>query len=181
MTHRPFTPGESYYAAVFDENGTFVRRDYSLEAWKKNPPEHVVGFWKKKVPEHADAGRTRLAVNDVLLSLLDYLLQSGDQPDKLYILALLLARRRVFRIENNRFDETGMLELYNPKRDETLSIPVVLPTPQRREEIQDELELTLHGEPTETFTFPFVESGEEDEPLDLTELELPDMEDLEET
>ena len=53
----------------------------------------------------------------------------------------MLVRRRVMRHEDTERDEQGRewMVLYCPRRDETYTIPVVLPESQRVDEIQEEL------------------------------------------
>jgi hypothetical protein len=58
-----------------------------------------------------------------------------------YVLALLLVRRRVMRLEEQEYDERGaeVLVLYCPRRDTTYRVPAIAPDPSRIDEIQEEL------------------------------------------
>ena len=58
-----------------------------------------------------------------------------------YVLALLLVRRRVMRLDETEQDEQGreMLVLYCPRRDATYRTPVVIPDESGVNQIQDEL------------------------------------------
>ena len=58
-----------------------------------------------------------------------------------YVLALLMVRRRVFRLEEGEPDqqEGEMLVVYCPRRETTYQVPVVVPDASRAEQIQDEL------------------------------------------
>lgn len=144
-TDRELQPGEACYSVIRFEGAEIVRSDYASNAWA-GPPEDAFGWWKSRVPEPT-AKKIKLAPNDVLLALFD---QLGDQPDRRdmrYVLALLLARRRVFRLER---DATSLLEstpstdaqtmiVYCPKRDTTHEIVVVTPSDERIDEIQQQL------------------------------------------
>ena len=57
--------------------------------------------------------------NDVLLNFFDELAEQPDKQDMRYVLALLLVRRRVMRMEEEQRDEAGheRLMLYCPRRD----------------------------------------------------------------
>ena len=139
ITGRELTPGEVYYSAVVADGAELVRRDFCREAWK-GPPEKVVGWWKSQIPG-ADAKRMHWAPNDVMLQLFE---QLEGQPEKLamrYVLALLLVRRRVIRLEETERDERGreMLVLYCPRRDLTYRTPVAVPDESHVNQIQDEL------------------------------------------
>jgi hypothetical protein len=58
---------------------------------------------------------------------------------------LLLIRRRVFRLEEEKTDDQGreLLAVYCPRREATYEIPAVVPEPQRVDEIQQELAALL--------------------------------------
>lgn len=174
VTQRVLEPGEPFYAAIFLENGNFIRRDYSLQGWKTQPPEDCVGYWRTTVPSKTEPQRCRAMIHDLLLSLWDYLRENGEQPDKLYILSLLLVRRRILRLEEPSFTEhpREMMELYSPTRDESYTLPVVIPTPERQVEIQQELTQILLGNP------PVEEPRQHDdrvEPMDPDSIELPEV------
>ena len=58
-----------------------------------------------------------------------------------YVLALLLVRRRVMRLEDTERDEQGreVLVLYCPQRETTYKLLALAPEQQRADEIQQEL------------------------------------------
>ncbi|MDO4585531.1 MAG: hypothetical protein Q4D62_15720 [Planctomycetia bacterium] len=174
VTQRVLEPGEAFYAAVFSENGNFVRKDYSLQAWKTCPPEDCVGYWRTTVPQKTESRRCRAMIHELLLSLWDHLRERGEQPDKLYILSLFLVRRRMLRLEEPAFTENPreVMELYSPTRDESYTLPVVVPTPERQAEIQQELTQILMG------NSPLAEPSPHDdrmEPIDPDCIELPEV------
>ena len=67
--------------------------------------------------------------------------EQGDKRDMRYVLALLLVRRRVMRLEENEQDEQGrpVVVLYCPRREATYKVPAVVPEQSRVDEIQEEL------------------------------------------
>jgi hypothetical protein len=85
--------------------------------------------------------RIHWAPNDVMLDLLEQLADDAEHRDMRYILALLLVRRRVCRLEENRRDEQGreMLVLFCPRREREYEVVVATPTEERTKDIQDEL------------------------------------------
>ena len=159
-------------------NGNLTRRDYSLEAWEKHPPEKYSACWRARVPlPTAAPRRSREAINDVLLEMFDQLRNQYDAPDKLYILSLLLVRRRVMRLEES-FDKNAeeTLRLYSQNRDEYYQIPVVPPTPERQAEIQTELTEVLTGNAPHKIVSP-----EEEQTVQIwnpDEIELPEVEEI---
>ena len=146
QTHREFQPGETFYAVLIESAEGYARRDYSLEAWT-GPPDEAVGYWMTKIPEKKDSTRQKVAVNDILLTVFDHLRHTGIQGEKLYILALLMIRRRIFRLEEEA--ELGRnissLNVYCPRRDESYTVPVMIPDARRQAEIQAELAGLLTG------------------------------------
>jgi hypothetical protein len=139
VTGRELSPGEWYYTALMEEGNDLRRHDYSAEAWKGAPPE-AIGWWKAQVPDR-NAGRMRWAPNDVMLDFFDELAAQPDRQDMRYVLALLLVRRRVMRLEESEKDEQGreVLALYCPRRDAQYKVSAVVPDQQRGDAIQEEL------------------------------------------
>ena len=142
---REFAPGEEFYSALVAEGAELRRMDFSTEAWQ-GPPPGAVGWWKSQVPGRTTA-RASWAPNDVLLHFFDELAEQLEKQDMRYVLALLLVRRRVMRVEEERPNPEGgqILVLYCPRRDATYEIPAIVPEPARVEEIQQELAKLLKG------------------------------------
>jgi hypothetical protein len=136
VTGREFAPGEDFYSALIAEGAELKRCDYSAQAWQ-GPPPGTIGWWKSKTPDQ-HARRAYWAPNDVLLDFFDELAEQSERQDMRYVLALLLVRRRVMRLEDERRDETGheRLMLYCPRRDTQYEVTAIAPDPKRVEEIQ---------------------------------------------
>jgi hypothetical protein len=130
-----------------------VRRDLCSEAWS-GPPESAFGWWKWCVPEAANK-KIKLAPNEVLLELFDQLAERPDQQDMRYVLALLLIRRRVLRVDVtlDQHDFRGpedpdaeTMTVYCTKRDASYEVPITMPRGPRIDEIQHHLsELLVTG------------------------------------
>jgi len=146
LTERELQPGEGFYSVLVADGGKLTRRDYSVEAWK-GPPDVAIGWWRSQVPR-PDAKRVHWAPNDVMLELFDQLENQPASQDMRYVLALLLVRRRVMRLEEEIKDTDGgeTLVLYCPRREATYHVPVVLPAPERIEEIQRQLASLLFAQ-----------------------------------
>ena len=139
VTGRELRPGESYYSVLTAKGAEVERLDYAGEAWP-GPPADAVAWWKSQMPG-AEVRRTHWAPNDVMLDFFDQLQGQPENHDMRYVLALLLVRRRVMRIEENESDggDGQSLLLYCPRRDATYQIPAVVPGEARIEQIQEEL------------------------------------------
>jgi hypothetical protein len=142
-TGREFVPGEWYYSVLMAEGAELKRYDYSIDAWQ-GPPAEAIGHWKSQVPDQTSK-RKHWAPNDIILQFFDELSQQPDKQDIYYVLALLLIRRRVFRLEDEQRDQEGkeILTVYCPRRDTTYSIPAVVPDQSRIDEIQQQLTALL--------------------------------------
>jgi hypothetical protein len=76
-----------------------------------------------------------------MLHLFDELEHQPARQDMRYVLALLLVRRRVMRLEEEVKEPDGReaLVLYCPRREATYRVPAVMPDEPRTNEIQQEL------------------------------------------
>jgi hypothetical protein len=138
-TDRELKDGETCYSVLTAEAGQVVRRDYSAEAWP-GPPEGAIGWWKSTVVD-PHAGRPHWAPNDVMLSYFERLLEDPTAEDARYVLALLLVRRRVLRVEGHEQDSAGKdtIVLYCARNESQYRVAEVLPSAQRAAAIQQQL------------------------------------------
>src|SRR5262245_19303376 len=154
-TDHALEPGDDCFSVLEVQGADVIRKDFSRDAWK-GAPETAFGWWKSRVPEPT-AKKIKLAPNDVLLELFDQLAERSDQQDLRYVLALLLVRRRVLRVEvpsGHALDcagegevrpnpEAETMALYCPKREATYNVPVAMPSSERIDEIQQQLSQLL--------------------------------------
>lgn len=142
-TDRELRPGESFYSVLKVEGADVVRYDYASETWQ-GPPDDALGWWKSEVPD-PKANRVHWAPNDIMLHYFQQLTADPNKQDVAYVLALLLIRRRVFKLEASQRSSDGHEELvvYCSKKEQQYHIPVVHPEPERIQAIQQELAATL--------------------------------------
>lgn len=139
-TDRELRAGETCYSVLVAEGADTVRRDYAAEAWQ-GPPEGAIGWWKSVVVD-PNAKRMHWAPSDVMLNYFVQLEGNPAAEDTRYVLGLLLVRKRILRNESIEKDEaTGRetLVLYSPRQECEYRVPVVLPSAERVEAIQNEL------------------------------------------
>jgi hypothetical protein len=141
-------PGEQFYSALVSEGAELVRLDYSVDAWR-GPPQNALGWWKSRMPV-ASEKRMHWAPNDVMLELFEQLEEQPDKQDMRYVLALLLVRRRVMRLEEKELDANGaeVLVLYCPRRETSYRALERAPQESRIDEIQEELARLLFADAT---------------------------------
>jgi len=153
-TDRPLEPGDVCFSVLEVSGAEVLRKDFSAEAWN-GAPDGAFGWWKSRIPEPT-AKKIKLAPNEVLLELFDQLAAQPDQTDLRYVLALLLVRRRVLRVEEvsgvafqlSQVSDTRhltpdtlneVMRVYCSKRDATYEVAVSMPTGMRVNEIQQQL------------------------------------------
>jgi hypothetical protein len=81
---------------------------------------------------------------------LEELAERPDRADFRYVLALLMIRRRILRLEETRRENgTEILRVYCPLTDVTYEIPAVVPSEERLQELEQELLSLLEGDERE--------------------------------
>lgn len=144
-TGRELAPGEAVYSVLAEVGGNITRQDFAADAWQ-GPPADAVGWWKGIV---ADAGGKRVhwAPNDVMLHYFEQLDGNPAKEDVRYVLALLLVRRRIVRVESTEKDAAGneTLVVYSPRNEVEYRVKVAMPPVEREAAIQAELSELLQG------------------------------------
>lgn len=151
VSGRELLPGDVFFSILLEENGVMKRSDIGVEHWSAPPsdgpfPDDWIGWWKTRLPEVGEK-KFKLAPNDILLTLFEQLRANSEQQDMLYVLTLLLIRRRLLRYEREDENEEGnkILVVYAIKENATYEIPVAMPDRQRLEEVQEKLAQLLYG------------------------------------
>lgn len=147
VTNRPFVPGETFYSILLEADGQYKRLDYSVQAWDGlKKPENMVGWWTSKILT-ANENKIKLAPNDILLNLFDELLNQPDKAQMLYVLTLLLIRRKIFRYEREESDSVSPenLSVYAIRREKTYCVPVIEMNEEQIDEVQEYLASLLYS------------------------------------
>jgi hypothetical protein len=124
LCNKGFAEDEEYYSALFDENDTFIRKDFCTLCWYKGKESGPFSFWKTKVPKK-DRLVQALVNTDILLDMfmrLDGNIES-HQRNLRYVLALYLIRKKVLRIKSfKRQNEEEIITLSYPKEDREFEV-----------------------------------------------------------
>jgi len=139
VSSRDFQPNETLFSVLTGEPGLFVRHDISAEHWT-GPPKEFFGWWKSTAKHVAGHGSQQVS-GETLHDLFERLTAQPDEEDTLYILTLLLLRRKLLRYERETVDEQGnrLLEVYALHSNMTYQVPIAMPSHERLEEIQQQL------------------------------------------
>lgn len=99
VSGRELQPGEKCFSVLLDEAGKLVRKDFAADSWQ-GPPPGAFSFWVGRVP--VPQSRRRPPIDDDLLLSCFERLDGEQEPGRVgfrYVLALLLLRRRRFRLD----------------------------------------------------------------------------------
>lgn len=145
-TGRELAEGETFFSVLVPQGHGWQRLDYAADAWP-GPVEGALGWWQARMPSR-ESKRARLAPNDVLLEYFQELLQQPGEEDAQYVLALLLVRRRILRLEDTQTDPAGqsVLELYCPRDEGTYRVAERTLDDARSDEIQTRLSQLLFAD-----------------------------------
>ncbi len=138
-SQRVIEPGEVYYSVLQLQGAEIVRLDYRADAWLE-PPENSFGWWRSRLPAKSGI-KASLAPRDVLVNLLVQLADVPEETEFRYVLALVLMRRRIIRMESTETDDLGhqRLVLHCPYRSMTLEVQVANPSQEQSEQLQQRL------------------------------------------
>jgi hypothetical protein len=149
-TDRSLEPGDVCYSVLETQGSDIIRKDFCLAGWN-GAPAAALGWWKSRIPAPS-AKKIKLAPNDVLLELFDQLADRLEQSDLRYVLALLLVRRRVLRVDVSDLEtspddpvdsDSECMTVYCPKRDASYEVLVRMPDADRVDKIQQQLSQLL--------------------------------------
>jgi len=139
-TGRELRPGEKVFTVLIDQDGKFVRQDYSSEAWAGPPPE-AFSFWAGRVPATEENRKPR--IDDELLLDCFRRLEGETGPDRVnfrYVVALLLMRRKRLKFEEARTEDgQEVLRLRCPRSREQHTVVNPRLTDEQMAEVQDEV------------------------------------------
>ena len=149
VSGRVIAAGEPFYSVLVRDGAALARRDYAADAWP-GPPDDAVGWWKSTMGDR-EGKKPKLAPSEVLLELFRSPAETPDQLEFRYVLALLLVRRRLLRLEEAVTDEAGpTMVLYCSRDEQTYRVIEAVPDESRQRAIQDELIRLLDFPPAAT-------------------------------
>jgi len=138
-TGHDLQPGEVYFSVLQQEDGDVVRHDFHGDAWT-GPPENAICWWKATM-EDPQSTKAQWAPSDQMLHEFESLLADPTRQDAAYVMALLLVRRKIVRLDDieKADDGTERMVLTSLKREGTYNIAVIEPEPDRIDAIQAHL------------------------------------------
>ena len=150
VTGRELRPGDRYFTALLEEGETFLRQDFSAEAWL-GPPPAAFSFWTGRVPTANEPTKPRFD-DDLLEECFQRLSptaaaeepgETSVAPEKVnfrYVVALLLIRRKRFRFERTLVEHgVEKLEIVSPRTGEKHLVVNPQLTGEEMNQVQEEV------------------------------------------
>ena len=102
-----FAEQEEYFSALYDEERQFIRRDFCGDCWGGQEKDAMFSFWKTRVP--AKEQERKLVDDEIIMNFFMRLEGEADATKRnfRYVLALLLMRKRILKLEDIRYDDDG--------------------------------------------------------------------------
>jgi hypothetical protein len=174
-TERPFEDGETIMTALFPdpESSGYVRKDFSLDAWKARTPEDEKAYCFWKTVYHAPvagAEKPDAFKKESPEELLRRLVEEEEEHTEnvRYILAVMLERQKVLRETDTQRTPSGILRVYEHRKlgDVFIVRDPDIPLDQV-EKVQEEVVMLLESggriveeEPQQPVETPVAESPE---------------------
>lgn len=135
--------GDIYYSALREQGDSFVREDYSTNAWNEIDTNHFFSFWRTRVPTQEEQKQKKLVVDIEAFYTFFRNLEKEEAPQRRlfrYLIALLLVRKRVLRLDEiERHDDGETLQLYDNREKTACQVFAPPATPEHLAQAQEEL------------------------------------------
>jgi len=140
VSQRDFTLNEPFFSVLTGDHSLFVRKDIAAEHWG-GPPEEFFGWWKSTAKHISSTIPSQQVSGETLQSLFERLTSQPGDADMVYILTLLMLRRKLLRYEKESVDEQGnkWIEVYSLHLHQTYHVLTAMPDHERLEVIQQQL------------------------------------------
>lgn len=117
--------GEAFFSALVETDDDFNRLDFSSPAWPEVDKSGFFSYWKNKASGDAGGEKRQPVDYERLLAFFDSL-ENAEEPGKRlfrYVLALVLVRRRLLRLDEAlKTPEGDCLVVHDRRGDRTLRI-----------------------------------------------------------
>ena len=140
-------PGSRCHSVLVEQNGQLLRLDFAENAWS-GPPEGTLAHWRTVVPDQKPT-KAKPLDPEVLLRYFEQLCEDANpaQDKFLYILALLLVRKKRLKLEGSRQDgEIEYLQLIGSAGEGPYEVRNQQLDDDEIEQLQSELNTHLEAE-----------------------------------
>ena len=99
LCEKIFPEEEVYFSALYDEDNTFIRKDYCDKCWEKKSDSDIFSHWKTKIPKKPEVVQ-KYANIDVFYDLFNKL-ENEDDMSRInfrYVISLYLMRKKILKL-----------------------------------------------------------------------------------
>ncbi len=117
LCEKMFPEEEVYLSALYDENNTFVRKDFCVKCWGQKCDENIFSYWKTKISKKPEKVE-RYATIEVFYDLFNKLENEEDlsRVNFRYVLSLYLMRKKILKpVTTHKSDGNEYVVLYDVK------------------------------------------------------------------
>ncbi len=143
VTGQVFEEGDEYFSALREQGESFLRQDFSPAAWQELDKTPFFSFWRTKLQRGDGKKKNRLIIDVeafyTFFRSLDGEQSTGRQIFR-YLVALMLVRKRVLRLEEvEKHPEGETLIMYDTRLKEECRVPAPEATQEQLTAAQEEL------------------------------------------
>lgn len=139
---RALEVGETYYSGLLEEGDSFVRLDFSVDAWQEEDKTPFFSYWKTRVQSQEEKKKKLVIDAEAFYTFFLNLLECEEESKQLfrYLVALILVRKRILRLDEiEKGPEGDSLMVYDRRTEKTYTITCPEATEERLEEAQGQL------------------------------------------
>ena len=144
VSSRVFEAGDSFFSALKEEEDSFIRLDYAEDIWPEVDKSAFFSYWKAHIPEKGQEKKNKLKIDTEAFYTFFCSLQNQEKSSNrlfAYLLALILVRKRLLRLEEiEKHSEGEHLIIYDTRKKEELRIEVPEVTAEAMNEAKNRLE-----------------------------------------
>ncbi|GEM_PF-187730 len=125
VTEKEFEDGDTVFSTLEKKRSEFIRKDFSSEGWNQNPSENAktISTWKSEFKSAPPPPPEPVRHDDAESLLRDLLQQESPSINAVYILAVMLERKRILKpVQTLRESGHPVIVYQHAKSGETFHI-----------------------------------------------------------
>ena len=144
ISEKVFEIGDTFFSALKEEGDSFIRYDYSSEVWNDLDKSDIFSYWKTHLQNKEQDKKNKLKIDtEAFYTFFSSLYNKDTNKNSLftYLLALILIRKRILRLEEiEKSPEGENLIIYDTRIKDEIRVAVPEVTEETLNEAKKELE-----------------------------------------
>lgn len=142
VTGKVFEDGDEYFSALREQGESFSRQDFSPAAWQEQDKSLYFSFWRTRL-QKGERKKNKLVIDVEAFYTFFRSLEGEEATGRQifrYLVALMLVRKRVLRLEEvEKHPEGETLILFDTRTKEECRVPAPAATEEQLATAQEEL------------------------------------------